>query len=48
MGGIAVIFWVAGVVLAQGFWSTFFAFLIPFWGWYVAIRYLLIHFGILV
>lgn len=27
--------WVIGVVLAKGFWSTLFAFFIPFWAWYL-------------
>ena len=41
------ILWVTGVVLAQGFWSTFWAFLLPFWGWYVAVRFFLHYFGVL-
>jgi hypothetical protein len=27
--------WVAGIVLAKGFWSTFFAILVPLWGYYL-------------
>lgn len=27
--------WMAGVVLAHGFWSTLFAVLLPPWGWYL-------------
>lgn len=30
--------WVAGVVLAKGFWSTFFAVLFPLWAWYLTIE----------
>lgn len=30
--------WVAGVVIAQGFWSTFFAFFIPFWAYYLMVE----------
>jgi len=35
---LSFIGWVAGVVIAQGFWSTFFAILIPFWAWYLLIE----------
>lgn len=30
--------WVAGVVIAKGFWSTLFAFFIPFWAWYLVVE----------
>jgi hypothetical protein len=30
--------WVAGVVIAKGFWSTLFAFLIPFWAYYLVVE----------
>jgi len=29
--------WIAGIVIAQGFWSTFFAIIIPFWSYYLVI-----------
>lgn len=32
---ILLFVWVMGVVIAQGFWSTFFAFFIPFWAYYL-------------
>lgn len=38
--------WVSGVVIAQGFWSTFFAVIIPFWAWYLVAEKLLQHFGV--
>jgi hypothetical protein len=38
--------WVCGVVLAKGFWSTFFAVIIPFWAWYLAAERMLQHFGV--
>lgn len=44
---IAVIIWIAGIVIANGFWSTLLAFLIPFWGWYLVIERLLITSGVL-
>jgi hypothetical protein len=34
-GAIMACLWVGGVVIAQGFWSTFFAFIFPFWAWYL-------------
>ena len=27
--------WIFGVVIAKGFWSTFFAVVIPFWSYYL-------------
>ena len=36
---IAVLFWVFGCVIAQGFWSTTFAVLVPFWAWYLSAEY---------
>lgn len=32
---LAVTAWITGVVLAQGFWSTLFAILVPFWSYYL-------------
>ena len=29
--------WIAGIVLAKGFWSTFFAIFIPLWSYYLVI-----------
>jgi len=29
--------WIAGIVIAQGFWNTFFAIIIPFWSYYLVI-----------
>lgn len=31
----ACLIWLAGVVLAKGFWSTFFAVIFPLWAWYL-------------
>ncbi|MNQ49314.1 hypothetical protein D3C85_632210 [compost metagenome] len=30
--------WLAGAVLAKGFWSTVFAVTVPFWAWYLVIE----------
>lgn len=32
---VAAIIWISGVVIAKGFWSTFFAIIVPFWSWYL-------------
>jgi hypothetical protein len=33
--------WIAGVVIAKGFWSTTFALFIPFWSWYLVVEQIL-------
>ena len=38
---ITVPAWIVGVVLAKGFWSTLFAFFIPFWAWYLTAELLI-------
>ena len=43
---IAVIVpWVVGVVIAKGFWSTFFAVIMPFWSWYLTAEFYLMGVG---
>ena len=44
---IGVVIWIAGIVIANGFWSTFFALFIPLWAWYLVIERLLITNGLL-
>ena len=39
--------YIAGIVIAKGFWSTLFAIFIPFCSWYLVIEKLLYHFGVL-
>jgi len=39
--------WISGIVIANGFWSTLFAVLVPFWSWYLVAEALLIRFGII-
>lgn len=41
---ISFVVWIAGVVLANGFWSTLIAVVIPFWAWYLVIERLIIKF----
>jgi len=36
--------WIAGIVLAKGFWSTFFAVLVPFWAIYLVIEQIMIKY----
>lgn len=38
--------WIGGIVVAKGFWSTFFAVLIPFWSWYLLIEAVLARLGV--
>ena len=33
--------WLAGIVIAQGFWSTLFTIFVPFYAWYLVIEVLL-------
>lgn len=36
--------WVAGIVIAKGFWSTFFAVIFPLWAWYLVIEQVVIKY----
>lgn len=44
---LAFVVWVAGIVLAKGFWSTFFAVIFPIWSWYLVVEHFLIHYGVI-
>ena len=44
---ILIILWIAGIVIANGFWSTFFAVIIPVYSWYLLIEAVLIKCAIL-
>jgi hypothetical protein len=35
VSAVFFILWIVGIVLAKGFWSTFFAIVFPFWGYYL-------------
>jgi hypothetical protein len=39
---LILVIWISGIVIANGFWSTLFAFFIPFWGYYLVIEKILI------
>ena len=36
--------WIAGIVIAQGFWSTFFAIFVPLWSYYLVIERIVEHY----
>ena len=38
---IVMIGWMAGIVLANGFWSTLLALFVPFWAWYLIVEKLI-------
>jgi len=38
---LAVIYWIAGIVIAKGFWSTFFAIIFPLWAYYLLLERLI-------
>lgn len=44
---ILTIFWVAGIVIAKGFWSTLGAFVCPLWAWYLVIEALIIKYNLI-
>lgn len=44
---IGVTIWVSGWIIANGFWSTFFAVVIPFYSWYLVIEHFLIKYNLL-
>lgn len=33
--------WIAGIIIAKGFWSVFFAIIIPFWSYYLVVEQLM-------
>lgn len=45
MKALALLVWAAGIILAKGFWSTFFAVLTP-WGYFLVAEAILQYFKI--
>ncbi len=43
---VLIVLWIAGIVLAKGFWLTLLAICIPFYAWYLVIERLMTDFGI--
>lgn len=44
---LAVVFWIAGIVLAKGFWSTLCAALLPPWAWYLVAELAMHRWGLI-
>jgi hypothetical protein len=44
VGIVTIPLWVFGIVLANGFWSTFFAIFFPLWAWYLSIEFFAIKY----
>lgn len=42
---IGFMLWIAGIILAKGFWSTFFAVIFPLWAYVVVVYNLLMNAG---
>jgi hypothetical protein len=47
VGLIFTFFWIMGIVLAKGFWSTLFAVVFPLWALYLDVEMLLLHYHII-
>ena len=43
-----IFFWIAGVVLAKGFWWTLLAVFCPFYAWYLIVERVLVMTGVAV
>lgn len=43
---IFMVMWVAGWVLAKGFWSTLFSVIFFPWGWYLVVEKIMIAYGL--
>jgi len=41
---VFIIWWIAGIVLAKGFWSTLFAVVIPPWSFYLVVEQLVVKY----
>jgi hypothetical protein len=38
IGFILLVGWIAGIVIAKGFWSTTFAIFMPLWSYYLVVE----------
>jgi len=45
LGVFAVMAWLAGIVIAKGFWSTVIAIVVFPYGWYLAVEKVMIYLG---
>ena len=41
---LLLVAWVAGIVIAKGFWSVFFAVIIPLWSYYLVVEQLMLRY----
>ena len=39
--------WLAGIVIAKGFWSTLFAICVPFYSWYLVVERVMQSFNLI-
>ena len=39
-----IIIWMSGIVIASGFWSTFFSIIFPFWAFYLFMEVILVKY----
>jgi hypothetical protein len=44
VGLLFTLMWIAGIVIAKGFWSTFFAIVVPLWAYYLVVEQALIKY----
>jgi hypothetical protein len=44
---IMAIIWLVGMVIAKGFWSTFFAVIFPLYSWYLVAEHFLLKYNLL-
>ncbi len=44
---VGTVFWIAGLVMAKGFWSTAIAVVLPPWAWYIVMEYALDYWDII-
>ena len=41
---ILLVAWLAGIVLANGFWSTFFSVIFPLWAYYLVVEHVIVRY----
>jgi hypothetical protein len=44
MSFVMLVFWIGGIVIAKGFWSTFFAIIFPLWSYYLVVEQVIIKY----
>ena len=47
IGFVLSLAWILGIVIAKGFWSTFFAVIIPFYSYYLVVEHIVIKYNLL-